>query len=99
MYDLRCKREGCDFNKNCLCTAKHITIGRQAECTSYSPSENYLKTEKSTIKQKAVRTKTIADCKVSGCLFNQEGVCKANGITIATLDQKNEPECLTVKPK
>lgn len=97
MYDLKCKREGCEFNKNCRCSAKHITISSAAECTSYSPSENYHKQEKSKIPQKAVRVNTIADCNANGCLFNQGGVCIANGITVATVDSK--PECLTIKPK
>lgn len=97
MYDLKCKREGCEFNQNCRCSAKHITIASNAECTSYSPSENYNKTEKSKIKQRAVRVNTIADCKAAGCLFNHCGVCVANGISVATVD--NKPECLTIKPK
>ena len=97
MYDLKCKREGCEFNQNCRCPAKHITIASNAECTSYSPSENYNKTEKSKIKQRAVRVNTVADCKAAGCLFNHDGVCVANGISVATIGTK--PECLTIKPK
>ena len=98
MYDLKCKREGCLFNKNCRCSAKHITISSAAECKSYVASENYEKHEKSKIKQKAVRINTIADCNATGCIFNNCGVCRANGITVATLD-KNLPECLTIKQK
>ncbi len=99
MFDLKCKREGCTYNKNCRCSAKHITIEKVANCQSYTPSEDYKKTEKSTITQKALRTNTIVDCKVAGCLFNHGGSCIANGITVATKTNTNEPECLTIKQK
>lgn len=98
MYDLKCKREGCKFNKNCVCTAKEISVTKNAECKSYSPSEDYHKKEKSTLKQKAIRAHTKVNCKAVGCIFNCDLNCIANGITVATLTN-NKPECCTIKVK
>ena len=98
MYELKCKREGCTFNRNCCCTAGHITVGKAADCTSYTPSEDYDKKEKSKLKQKALRQNTMVDCKATGCIFNSDCKCIANGITVETLDA-NKPECCTIKLK
>ncbi len=98
MYDLKCRREGCQFNQNCCCTAKKITVGKTANCQSYVPSEDYHKKEKSKLKQRALRCTTMVDCKATGCIFNTAGKCIANGITVETLDN-NEPECCTIKLK
>jgi hypothetical protein len=68
-----------------------------AECKSYTPSEDASKQEKSKLSQKAMRTNTIVDCAVRGCIFNSEGACIANGITVATLS--TAPECCTTKPR
>ena len=98
MFDLKCKREGCKYNKNCFCSAKKITIGKSAECKSYEASEDAHKQEKSKIKQRAVRNNTFVDCSASGCIFNADLTCIANGITVATL--KNQcPQCCTIKVK
>ena len=99
MYELKCKREGCNFNKNCRCSAKKITIKKSAICESYTPSESYNKEEKSKISQKAVRTNTLVNCHATGCLFNTDGICTANGITVATNTPSNMPECFTIKAK
>lgn len=98
MYDLKCNREGCKFNKNCFCSAKQITVGKNAECTSYEASEDYHKKENSKIKQKAIRNNTMVDCKACGCIFNSDLKCIANGICVATL-ANNCPECCTIKVK
>lgn len=99
MYDLKCKREGCIYNKNCVCAAREISVDKAAECKSYTPSEDYYKKEKSKIKQRAVRYTTKVDCMVTGCIFNNNCMCQANGITVATLKNTNCPECCTVKVK
>ena len=98
MYDLKCKRQGCKFNKNCLCQAKEITIGKNAQCTSYEASQDYHKKENSKIIQKAMRNNTNVSCKASGCIFNSDLICTANGITVCTI-ANNKPECCTIKIK
>ena len=98
MYDLKCKREGCEFNKNCLCQAKKISISKNGECKSYSASEDFHKKEKSKIIQKALRNNTNVECGCCGCIFNSDLTCIANGITVATLSN-NCPECCTIKIK
>ncbi len=97
MFDLKCKREGCVFNKNCCCGAKEISIGKNAECKSYEPSEDYHKQEKSKLKQQALRNSTIVNCQACGCIFNSDLKCIANGISVAT--NCNCPECQTIKVK
>lgn len=98
MFDLKCKREGCSFNKNCCCSAKEISVSKTAECKSYTPSEDYHKQEHSKLKQKAIRANTTVDCYATGCIFNSDCKCIANGITVATLTH-NCPECCTIKVK
>lgn len=99
MYDLKCKREGCTYNKNCCCTAKEITIDKVAECKSYDPSPDYHKKEKSKLSQRAVKSNTCVNCKAVACVFNNECKCIANGITVATIYNNNCPECCTIKEK
>lgn len=95
MFDLKCKREGCEYNKGCNCTAKNVSVGHNTDCTTYKDC-GYDKKEKDKIKQKATRLNICVDCKAD-CLFNEQHYCKANGISIMT--NNNRPECSTFLPK
>ena len=39
MYDLKCKRKGCKYNKNCNCTAKNVEVKKDTSCKTYDPTE------------------------------------------------------------
>jgi len=88
MVDLKCFRETCRFNKSCNCYAKGIDIDDITICTTFEGSQNPHKHEKDRIPQALIRHNTITRCQAH-CLFNNEGICTANGITIINENLKN----------
>ena len=95
MFDLKCKRQDCVYNKNCNCDAKNVDVARSTECKTYEPSKTKKK-QKDEIKQTPTRKNTAVDCEAK-CIFNDKCICKANGITVMTNDQK--PECASFMPR
>jgi hypothetical protein len=98
MFDIKCKRTECEFNKNCNCNAKDLEIAKNTLCKTFSPSQNSSKNEESKIGQPAIRKNIIVSCKAN-CLFNQEQMCLANGIFVRTLENESCPNCCTYKSK
>lgn len=94
MFDLKCKRQDCTYNKNCNCTATDVNVSNLTECKTYKPGEN--KKEKDKIPQPPARKNINVDCKAK-CLFNKECLCIANGISVLT--HHDCPECATFMPK
>lgn len=95
MFDLKCKRQSCKYNKNCNCTAHRIEVDKQTACTTYKDC-GVKKTEKDEIKQSPTRKNITVKCNAN-CLFNESCDCKANGISVLTNDK--QPECSTFMPK
>lgn len=98
MFDVKCKRKGCEFNKNCNCTAKDIEVTKDTACKTYKPSNEAEVGEVEKIGQPPIRKDTKVECKAS-CLFNNENICTANGITVQTCDNVACPNCCTYEPK
>ena len=98
MFDIKCKRMECEFNKNCNCNAKDLEVSKTTECKTFTESHEPHKVEESKIGQPALRKNIIVSCKAN-CLFNQEQMCLANGIYVKTLENTNCPNCCTYKPK
>ena len=101
MFDLKCKRKGCTYNKNCNCTAKNISVKEDTGCDTYFPSNEkeigeVENTEKVT--QPPIRKDIEVSCSAD-CLFNHEHICSANGITVQTCDNVACPNCCTYQPK
>ena len=97
MFDLKCKRQDCEYNKNCNCTKKNVEIKKDTSCSSYVRSENS-ETEVEKIGQPAVRKNISVECSAK-CLFSKDSSCEANGITVQTLDNRHCPNCCTYMPK
>lgn len=95
MFDLKCKRQGCKFNEDCNCIAKNIIVSSGTECKTYIDCGKNKK-EKDEIHQTATRKNINVECEAK-CLFNDHHICKANGISVMTND--NRPECCTFMPK
>lgn len=104
--DLRCRKTTCKYNKDLTCLAKSVDITPKLVCKTFELDKS--KEEKDF--SKLIFTDTppkIADyrhlqdmCLKCGakCLFNNEGMCLANGITVNAAMQK-EPKCMTfLKP-
>lgn len=101
MFDLKCKRVDCNYNKNCNCTVKHLDINNDTSCDSYHKSDEKanLKIEDiEKIDQPAVRKNIEVDC-YAKCLFNNNSICEANGITVQTCENKYCPNCCTFMPR
>lgn len=98
MFDIKCKRKNCTYNKNCNCTAKDIEITKDTDCKTYFPSNEAEVGEVEKISQPPIRKNIEVACKAD-CLFNHEKECIANGITIQTCENKNCPNCCTFEPK
>ena len=98
MYDLKCKRKGCKYNKNCNCTAKNVEVKKDTSCKTYDPTEKSEFSEDEKIGQPPIRKDITVDCHAD-CLFNQSNVCSANGITVQTCDNVTCPNCCTYQPK
>lgn len=98
MFDLKCKRKGCIHNKNCNCTAAKIYVSKNTDCKTYQPSFENKENEPSKVTQPPIRQNISVKCKAN-CLFNQNSICSANGISVQTLNDKTEPNCCTFLPK
>lgn len=102
--DIKCKKSECKNNKSCCCCAKLIKVGKGVDCETYEYSQKNAEN----LKQQTAKnmfeiggeiesrvpnksTKIYCDAK---CLFNNDGICNANGITV--LDTENKaPYCIT----
>lgn len=97
MFDLKCKRQGCTYNKNCNCTAKKVEVKKDTGCKTYEPSkEQSIEPEK--IGQPPIRKDIKVGCHAE-CIFNTDNQCTANGITVQTCENKAQPNCCTFQPQ
>ena len=61
MFDLKCKRTGCVYNKSSNCTAKNVEVDKETECKTYEPSNEVEIGEVSEIKQVPIRKNIKVD--------------------------------------
>lgn len=104
--DIKCKKCECRHNKNCCCTARKVKVGSMVDCETYEYSEtkaqnlslhnakNMFEISKSLNPHVANKeAKIYCDAK---CLFNENGICNANGITVLeSSSNKKTPVCVT----
>ena len=98
MFDLKCKRKGCVYNKNCNCTAKEIEVKKDTACKTYKPSNEAEVGEVEKVGQPPIRKDTKVGCKAD-CIFNTNQECSANGITVQTCKDESSPICCTFMPE
>lgn len=102
--DIRCRKTRCQFNDRYTCKAKEIGVELSAACATYIFDKN--KPEVDTTKhlfekapeyapQRDSKTAHIS-CKAK-CLFNKEGKCVSNGITVNAVKEK--PLCVSFLEK
>ena len=104
--DLRCRKTTCKFNKDLTCMAKSVGITQKLVCKTFEldkgkEEQDFSKPIFSENPPKIADYRHLRDvclkCNAK-CLFNNEGCCLANGITINASLQK-EPKCMTyLKP-
>lgn len=103
--DIRCRKTTCKYNETHSCFAKGIKISKTVQCDTYmvDDKKDINKNNKSNDMSKTMFDVPIKDsphrsrktinirCEATQCLFNKEGVCQANGVTINDL---GEPYCM-----
>ena len=102
--DIRCRKTGCSYNDKYTCTARGILIKKNCECEKYKKSDRavvdktkWLFSDTPPIYAPQRNSSTMEiDCNAS-CLFNLNGKCVANGITLN--DIKEKPLCVTFLKK
>jgi len=94
MFDVKCKREKCVYNKNLNCSAKEINVKSNTKCETYKPSNEAEVGEIEKVGQPPIRKDINVSCDAK-CLFNNSHICSANGITVQTLSDKSCPNCCT----
>lgn len=102
--DIRCRKGYCKFNDRFTCRAKEIVVDRDVVCSMYQKDEekpvqdvtkNMFEKEPDFCPQrdsKALSIKCRADC-----LFNHNGVCVSNGITLNSIQER--PYCVSYLKK
>ena len=93
MFDLKCKRKSCEFNKNCNCTSKEVKVCHDTSCSTFKPTHK-TEPEEEKISQPPIRKNIKVDCKAD-CIFNKNNHCSANGITVQTCKDRTDPSCCT----
>lgn len=102
--DLKCRKLDCEHNDRFACTLKEINVSENTQCKSYKKSENLPESQLQDVSRDMFskkpdvhpyrHNKTVKiDCKAK-CLFNENGKCFANGITIQNTTPK-DAECIT----
>ena len=100
MKDLKCGLTNCKYNKGYCCCAKEIAIDNFTECMTYEIDG----TKRRTMFEAGtdfIPANYSVDTKVScsaKCLFNRDGMCVANGITVMGENTK-EATCVSFVKK
>ena len=98
MFDLKCKKVNCVYNKSANCNAKHIKVTKETECDTFKASKEAEIGVYSEIKQVPIRKNIEVVCDAK-CIFNDESKCTANGITVQPCTSKHCPNCCTFQPE
>ena len=101
--DLKCKKMNCKFNNCYACMSKGINISANCECGTFEKSENLTEQQRQDISRDMFETapdihpfrhsRNISIECAADCLFNKDGLCKANGISV--MNGKYSGVCIT----
>ena len=101
--DLKCKKMVCKYNNGCACMSKGIKVTKKCECGTFEESEHVDDKQRQDISRDMFEvapeihpfrhSKDISiECSAE-CLFNKDGICKSNGISV--MNGKNSGVCIT----
>ncbi len=103
--DIRCRKISCKFNDRFTCKAKNIEIDKKVICSTFENDDtkknlqdvtkNFFEQKPDFAPQRDSKTIDI-NCNTS-CLFNRNGKCVANGITLNAIKEK--PYCVSFLKK
>lgn len=97
MKDLKCGLKSCTHNKGYCCCAREISVSGQTDCLTFEEDEN--KKNKSMFEAgsdfvKADYSVDTAVACAAKCIFQKDGRCISNGITVMSNDDA-PAACLT----
>ncbi len=95
--DIRCNKTNCKHNNHYACKAKEIHVAKNTDCQTYDrdfekSSKNLQDVSKNMfeiapeIGDFSHDDKLCVDC-YANCIFNKNGKCNANGITVLENDK------------
>ena len=93
----------CKYNNGCACMSKGITVTRNCECGTFQESDKLDEKQRQDISRDMFEvapeihpfrhSKDMSiECSAE-CLFNKDGICKSNGISV--MNGKNSGVCIT----
>jgi len=103
IMDLKCKKMNCKFNNGCACMSKKIHVARNCECATFQKEDKLDNKQHQDISRDMFEVapeihpfrhnKSMSiECSAE-CLFNKDGVCKSNGISV--MNGKYSGVCIT----
>ena len=105
--DLKCKKLDCKYNNKFACMAKSIDVTENLVCKTFEKNNDLDEDQKQNV-PKTMFNKTpkyhpyrhirnvCINCKAK-CLFNHDGDCHSNGISVA--NEKTCAKCYTFAKK
>lgn len=99
--DIRCRKTTCKYNDRFTCKAKNIQVTNNVICQTFEKDENkkdvkditkHLFEEKPEFAPQRDSKTIEIKCKAN-CLFNHNGACVSNGITLNSIKEK--PYCVS----
>lgn len=100
--DIKCRRTTCEHNRGYTCCACNVDIDNNAICKTYEYnqkeneeldlSKNIFESAPEYANSRHIRNVSLY-CNAGKCLFNKEGKCQANGITV--IDDNETSACAT----
>lgn len=102
--DLKCRKQSCRYNNHFTCRAKNISVSTKLDCESFQNDscKNIRDTSMCMFDEAPLyaphrEKKGMRVACSAKCLFNEQGTCVANGLTINAINEN--PECMThIKP-
>ncbi len=101
--DIRCRKTDCKYNEGLTCLVNELNISQKNECKEFVKGKEKIDISKQIFSDTPPEIKdyrSVKDMKLhcsTNCLFNKDGKCIANGITIN--DVKNTAKCITYAKK
>lgn len=97
--DIRCRRTLCEHNKGHTCFAGFVDVNNHAVCKSFEKDNQKDEVKKDFTKNMFEKTPEYENfrhiknvrlkCDATRCLFNSNGRCRANGITVVDDHEKS----------
>ena len=102
--DLKCKKLDCEYNKEFSCQARGILIRQNLNCDTFKHNDNLTEEQQQNVSRTMFEVapelhpyrhnkKVNIMCDATKCLFNDNGNCKSNGITVSR--SKTKAYCST----